>query len=72
MPSYDSVRVHDDQGRAPIPPRVGEQSPEPSISVAELGTLDGAPEHGQLLTKRQVLERDLSVSTADQPEQPEH
>ena len=68
MPTHDGVGVHDDQGRAPIPPRVGEQHPKQSISVAELGTPHGALEHGQLLTECQILERDRSVSTADQRE----
>src|SRR5436190_6004198 len=66
MPTHDGVRVHDDQGGAPILPRVGEQHPKQSISVAELGTPHGALEHGQLLTECQILERDRSVSSADQ------
>ena len=68
MPTHDGVRVHDDQGCAPILPRVGEQHPKQSISVAELRTPHGALEHGQLLTECQILERDRSVSTADQRE----
>ena len=68
MPTHDGVRVHDDQGGAPILPRVGEQHPKQSISVAELRTPHGALEHGQLLTECQILERDRSVSTADQRE----
>jgi hypothetical protein len=43
-----------------------EQHPKQSISVAESGTLHGAPEHGQLLTECQILECDRLVSTADQ------
>jgi hypothetical protein len=39
MPAHDRVRLHDEQGRAPISPRVGEQDPEQSIVVAELRTL---------------------------------
>jgi hypothetical protein len=68
MPTHNRVRVHDDQSGAPIPPRLGEQHPKQSISVAELGTPRGALEHGQLLTEREILERDGSVSTADQRE----
>ena len=68
MPTDDGVRVHDNQGGAPILPRVREQHPKQSISLAELRTPHGALEHGQLLTERQILERDRSVSTADQPE----
>ena len=72
MPAQDGVRPHDDQRRAPVPPGMGEQHPKPSISTAERGTLDGAPEHGQLLPKRQVLEGDRSVSLADQGAGAEH
>ena len=68
MPTHDGVRVHDDQGCAPILPRVGEQHPKQSMSVAELGTPHGALEYGQLLTECQILECDRSVSTADQRE----
>ena len=68
MPTHDGVRIHDDQGCSPIPPRVGEQHPKESISMAELGTPHGALEHRQLLTECQILEGDRSVSTADQPQ----
>jgi hypothetical protein len=47
---------------------VGEQHPKQAISVAELGTPDGALEHGHLLTEYRILERDRSVSAADQRE----
>jgi hypothetical protein len=68
MPTHDGVRVYDDQGGSPIPPRLGEEHPKQSVSVAELGTPRGALEHGQLLTEGQILERDGSMSTADQRE----
>jgi hypothetical protein len=68
VPAHDRVRLHDDQGGAPISPRVGEQDPEQSISVAEWGTPGGTPEHRQLLTEREVLKRHGSVSTAEQRE----
>jgi hypothetical protein len=71
MPAHDRVRLHDDQGGAPISPRVGEQDPEQAISVAEWGTLGGTPEHRQLLTEREVLKRDSSVSTAEQRKESE-
>jgi hypothetical protein len=51
MPAHDRVRVHDDQGCTPIPPRIGEQHPKTSISVAELGTLCSALEDRQLLAE---------------------
>ncbi len=68
MPAHDRVGLHDDQGRSPILPRLGEQDPEQSIARAEVRTPDRAPENGQLLTQRQVLERDGSVSRTEQPE----
>jgi hypothetical protein len=66
-----AVRLHDDQGRAPISPRFGEQRPKQSIFRAQSRTSDRAPKDGQLLTQRQVLEHDGSVSATDQPEGPE-
>ncbi len=71
MPAHDRVRLHDDQGRAPISPRLGEPHPKQSISRAELRTLDRAPTDGQRLTQRQVLEHHGSVSATDQPERSE-
>ena len=38
---------------------------------AELWTLDRARQHGQLLTEREILERDRPVSAADQPDRSE-
>src|SRR5437867_396274 len=68
MPPHDRVGLHDDQGRSPILPRLGEQHPKQSISAVEEGTRGVTFEHRQLLTERQVLERDGSVSTTEQPE----
>jgi hypothetical protein len=68
MPTHDSVGLHDDQGRSPILPRLGEQDPKHSIARAEVRTLDRALEDCQLLTQRHVLERDGSVFTTEQPE----
>jgi hypothetical protein len=68
MPTHDSIGLHDDQGRSPILPRLGEQDPKQSIARAEVRTPDRAPENGQLLTQRHVLEHDGSVSTTEQPE----
>ena len=48
--------------------QVGEPGPKTSIACAELRTPDRAPENGQLMTQRHVLERDGSVSTTEQPE----
>ena len=66
MPSHDGVRLDDDQGAAPVPPRFGQQDPKEAIPRAELRAFDGARPRAELLTERQVLEGDRSVSTADQ------
>ena len=71
MPAHDRVRLHDDQGRAPLSPGLREEHPKQSISRAELRTPDGAPKDGQLLTQRQVLERHGPVSATEQPERSE-
>src|SRR5580704_1533778 len=68
MPTHDRVGLHDVQGGSPIPPRLSEQHPKEPVPRAELRTPDRAPEDGQLLTQRQVLERYGSVSTTEQPE----
>jgi hypothetical protein len=68
MPTHNTVRLHDDQGRSPILPRLGKQDPKHTIARAEVRTPDRASEDGQLLTQRHVLERDGSVSTTEQPE----
>ena len=71
MPSQDRVRLHNDQGRAPIAPRLGEQHPKQSVALAELRTLDGSSQDRQLLTEGHVLKRDGAVSVTDQPERSE-
>jgi len=71
MPTHDGVRLHDNQGGAPIPPRLGEQHPKRAIARAELRTPYRASEDGQLLAERHVLERDGSVSTTEQSERSE-
>jgi hypothetical protein len=62
MPTHYRVWVHDEQGRAPLSPAVGEQHTKQSISRAESGTLDRTLEHRQLLTQRQIFERHLSFA----------
>jgi hypothetical protein len=71
VPPHHSVGLHDDQGGAPLPPPLGEEDPKESVPLAELWALDRAPQHGQLLTEREILERDLLMSTADQSDRSE-
>ena len=56
--------LHDDQGRAPVPPGMSEQHPKQSISRTEWQMLDRALEHRQLLT-----EAKFSSATARCPPQ---
>ena len=69
MPTHHGVRVHDDQGCAPVPPGVGEPYPKESIPRAKLRPLAAARQRGQLLTERQVLRRDRSVAAGDQSDE---
>jgi hypothetical protein len=66
MPPYDRVGLHDDQGGAPLPPPFGEENPKEAVPHAELWAVDSARQYGQLLTKREIFERDCPVSAADQ------
>ena len=59
------------KARAPVPPRLGEEDPKQSVRRAELRTFDRARQHGQLLTEREILERDGPVSAADQSDRSE-
>jgi hypothetical protein len=68
MPTDDRVGVHDEQGGAPLSPDVGQQQPKQPIAGTEWGTLHRALEQCQLLTQRQILERDCSVSPTAQRE----
>src|SRR5439155_18469441 len=47
-------------------------STQNSRSLAKVRTPGRAPQDGHLLTQRQVLERDGSVSTTEQPERSKH
>ena len=72
MPADHRLGLHDHQGRAPIPPGLGGQDPKQPIGCAERRPPDRAPEHGQLLTERQVLDYDGAVSAAEQRHRAEH
>ena len=71
MPPEHRLRLHDHQGGAPLPPRGGEQDPKQAIRWAALRALAGTCQDGQLLTKRQVLKGDRSVSAAHQADRSE-
>jgi len=67
MPTHDRVRLHEEEGCAPVPPGRGQDDPEQPIPPAERWTLDAAFQRVELLPERQVFERDRSVSAARQP-----
>jgi len=40
MPPHHGVRLHDDQGGAPLPPSLGEENPKEAVPGAELWALN--------------------------------
>jgi hypothetical protein len=66
MPAQDPLWLHDQQGRAPLLPHVGEQDPEEPISWPELQPGPGSRQCGQLLAQRKVLEGNRSVAATHQ------
>ncbi len=66
MPPQHRVRLYDHQGGPPLPPPFGEQDPKESIPPSELPAIEGARQRGQLLTEREVLERNRPVPTTRQ------
>ena len=71
MPPHHGVGLDDDQGGAPLPPPLGEEDPKESVPRAEFWALDRTRQRGQLLTEREILERDRPVSAADQSDRSE-
>ena len=71
MPPHHGVGLHDDQGGAPLPPPLGEEDPKEAVPQAEPGAVARARQRGQLLTKREIFERDRPVAAADQSDRSE-
>jgi len=57
VPPYDGVGPHDEQGGAPLRPRLGKEDPKESVRRAELWAPDRARQRGHLLAEREILER---------------
>ena len=72
MPPQHRVRLYDHQGGTPLPPPFGEQDPKESIPPSELRAIEGARQRGQLLTEREVLERNRPVPTTRQHDRSKH
>jgi hypothetical protein len=71
MPAHGGIRPDEDQCAAPVPPRLGKHDPEEPVSRAKLRSFAGARQSSQLLTKRQILKRNRSVTAADQADSSE-
>jgi hypothetical protein len=71
MPPQHRFWLYDHQGGAPLAPSLGEEDPEESVPPAEPRVRDGSGQHGQLLTEREILERDGPVSAADESDRSE-
>jgi hypothetical protein len=71
MPPQHRVGLNDQQRRAPLPPRAGEQDREGPIPWTERQACPRARQHGQLLTKGKVLQGNRSVSAAQQADRSE-
>jgi hypothetical protein len=71
VPSDHSIRLHDDQGGAPVPTTLGEEDPKQSVRRTVLRTFHRPRQHGQLLTEREVFQHDRSVATAEQSDRSE-
>jgi transposase InsO family protein len=59
------------KGSTPLAPSLGEEDPEESVTPAELWALARSGQGGQLLTEREILERDSAVSPAEQSDRSE-
>ena len=71
MPPQHRLGLHDHQGGTPVPPSLGEENPEESVSPAEPWPFDRSGQRGQLLPEREILERDSSVSPAERSDRSE-
>src|SRR6266851_10227004 len=61
VPANHGLRANEVQRISPPSPRVGEPHPEQAIEGPELRSLRLAAEQGELLPKRQVLEREVGA-----------
>ena len=71
MPPQHRLGLHDHQGGAPLAPRLGQEDPKESVPATELWAPTRSAQRGELLTEREILERDGSVSTTEQSDRSE-
>ena len=67
MPSDDGVRLHDDQGGAPVPPTSRESQPKESVACPEAASRRSV-EGRQLLPQRQVFQDQFPMAAERQRE----
>jgi hypothetical protein len=68
MPSHDGVGPDEHEGRAPVPPRLGQHDPEQAIPSPETRAFSRACEGMELLAESEVLEHQFVVAAAGQGE----
>ena len=66
MPAHDGVRLHEHQRNTPVPPASRQGDPKQSVARLEMGSRGRASQGRQLLPQGQVLQDQLSMSTARQ------
>jgi hypothetical protein len=65
MPAHDRIRLNDMQHVSPPRPESRYKQPEEPIPIAQLRPGTGLLEHGDLLAKHQVLEREIPATLKD-------
>jgi hypothetical protein len=66
VPSHDGVGLDDHEGRAPVPPRLGQHDPKEAIPVPENRTRACACHGMELLPECEVFEHHFVVPAAGQ------
>ena len=66
MPSHDRVGLDDHEGRAPVPPRLGQHDPKEAIPSPENRTRSRACQGMELLAECEVLEHQFVMPAAGQ------
>jgi hypothetical protein len=66
MAPHDGLRLHEHQGRAPVPPDSGEGNPKQSVAHLEVPAPGRAFHRHQLMPERQILQDQFPMSTERQ------
>ena len=65
MPADDSLRLDDQESRAPLAPDLGKPNPEEAISWTKLRPRMAALINGQLLSEGEILQGQVSTKFED-------